>query len=282
MNFLLISISCVVSFMKLTNAYELIYAINAGGDGEFIDSNGILYEPDPLEGHTGTASDFGKQLSIGRVNEHDQPLYQTERYHTDSFHYELPIEGDGEYALTLKFSEVYFNNANQKVFDVVLNSAHTIVEKLDIFKNVGKGVAHDEIVYFTISRGMLQHENDESRVRNGKVRLEFVKGGYDNPKINAIVLFKGKTKSDLDQIPKLQSLDEYFDSLLKERMHTYEPDEETMQNVRDEAKQEVPKVRKTSGPKQQNPYALDDSTTMLPIFIAIGAFVPLLICLCKM
>lgn len=267
--------------VQLANAYELIYAINSGG-GEYIDSNGILYEPDPLEGQVGTASDFGKQLNIGRVHEHDEQLYQTERYHTDSFHYDIPVEGDGEYALTLKFSEVYFNHANQKVFDVVLNSAHTIVEKLDIFKTVGKGVAHDEIVYFTISRGMLQHENDESRIRNGKVRLEFVKGGFDNPKINALALFKGKTKSDLDQIPRLQPLDEYFDSLLKERMQTYEPDEETMQNIRDEAKQEVPKVRKTSGPKQQNPYALDDSTTMLPIFIAVGAFIPLLICLCKM
>lgn len=280
MNLPSILISCVF-IVQLANAYELIYAINSGG-GEFIDSNGILYEPDPLEGQLGTASDFGKQLNIGRVHEHDEQLYQTERYHTDSFHYDIPVEGDGEYALTLKFSEVYFNHANQKVFDVVLNSAHTIVEKLDIFKTVGKGVAHDEIVYFTISRGMLQHENDESRIRNGKVRLEFVKGGFDNPKINAIALFKGKTKSDLDQIPRLQPLDEYFDGLLKERMQTYEPDEETMRNIRDEAKQEVPKVRKTSGPKQQNPYALDDSTTMLPIFIAVGAFIPLLICLCKM
>lgn len=274
-------VSCVF-IVQLSNAYETLTAINCGG-GEFIDSNGILYEADPLEGQTGTSSDFGKQLSIGRVNEHDEPLYQTERYHTDSFHYDIPLtEGDGEYALTLKFSEVYFNNVNQKVFDVVLNSAHTIVEKLDIFKKVGKGVAHDETIYFTVSRGMLQHESDESRIRNGKVRLEFVKSGYDNPKINAIVLFRGKTKSELDQIPKLQSLDEYFDGMLKERMHTYEPDEETMRNIREEAKQEVPKVRKTSGPKQQNPYALDDSTTMLPIFIAIGAFVPLLICLCKM
>lgn len=275
-------ISCVF-LVQLTNAYELIYAINAGADGEFIDSNGIQYDWDPLEGEIGTASDYGKQLNIGRVNEHDEPLYQTERYSTESFHYDLPVEGDGEYALTLKFCEVYFNNVNQKVFDVVLNSAHTIVEKLDIFKTVGKGVAHDEIIYFSISRGMLVHENDESRIRNNKVRLEFVKGAFDNPKINAIALFKGKNKNDLVQIPRLQSLDEYFDGVLKDRAQTYEPDEETMRNIRDEpAKQETPKVRKTSGPKQQNPYTLDDSTTMLPIFIAIGAFVPLLICLCKM
>lgn len=29
--------------------------------------------------------------------------------------------GDGEYALVLKFCEVYFNAPNAKVFDVVLN-----------------------------------------------------------------------------------------------------------------------------------------------------------------
>lgn len=280
MNLVLAVIELLV-FVRISNGYELIYAVNAGG-GEFIDTHGIFYDADPLEGVIGTASDFGKQLHIGRVPEEDEILYQTERYHTDSFHYDLPLIGDGEYALSLKFSEVYFNNVNMKVFDVVLNSAHTIVDKLDIFKHVGKAVAHDEVIYFTVDRGILRFGKEESRIRNGKVRLEFVKSNYDNPKINALALFKGKKKSDLDQIPKLQPVEEYFDSVLKDRMNVYEPDEESIQHIRDEAKQEIPKVRKTSGPKQQNPYALDDSSTMLPLFIAIGAFVPLLICLCKM
>lgn len=268
-------------FIRISNGYEVVYAINAGGSA-FTDTNDIYYESDPLEGKQGTASDFGKQLKIGRVSEEDEILYQTERYHTDSFHYEIPVAGDGEYALVLKFSEVYFNNANSKVFDVVLNSAHTIVNRLDIFKMVGKGVAHDELVYFTIEDGVLHYENQESKLRSDRIRLEFVKTNYDNPKVNAFVLFKGSGRNDLDQIPQLQPIEEYFDNVLKDKADVYESDDESMRNIREEPKEETSRVRKTSGPKQTNPYQLDDSTTMLPIFIAIGAFVPLLYCLCKL
>ncbi|XP_031624762.1 malectin-A [Contarinia nasturtii] len=281
MNIVLIFME-LICFVTISHGYEVLYAINAGGDA-FTDSHGIFYDGDPLDGKIGTASDFGKSLRIGRVPEEDELIYQTERYHTDSFHYDIPVPTDGEYILVLKFSEVYFTNADMKVFDVVLNSAHTIVKKLDIFKHVGKGVAHDEVIYFTVSRGILHLDGDESRVRNGQVRLEFVKIlNYDNPKINGIILFKGHNRKDLDQIPRLQPVEEYFDHVLKDKLDVYEPDDDTIQNIREDAKQETPKIRKTSGPKQDNPYTLDDSSTMLPIFIAIGAFVPLLFCLCKM
>lgn len=271
-----------VCFVKISNAYEVVYAVNAGG-GAFTDTNDIYYEADPLEGKLGTASDFGKTLlKIGRVSEEDEILYQTERYHTDSFHYDIPVSGDGEYALVLKFSEVYFNSPNQKVFDVILNAAHAVIKKLDIFKMVGKGVAHDEIIYFTIERGVLHFEHEESKVRNDRIRLEFVKTNYDNPKINGIVLFKGSGQNDLDHIPQLQPALEYFDSIVKEKAEVYEPDDDTIRNIREEPEEESSRQRKTSGPKQQNPYQLDDSSTMLPIFIAIFAFVPLLYCLCKL
>ena len=56
----------------------------------------------------------------------------------------------------LKFSEVYFNAPGQKVFDVVLNNDHSIVSDLDIYSRVGHGVAHDEVIPFTIGDGMLK------------------------------------------------------------------------------------------------------------------------------
>ena len=38
-----------------------------------------------------------------------------------------------------------------------------------------------------------------------------------------------------------------------------------------------------AGPKVADPYASDDtSSMMLPVFVAIGAFVPLVFCLCKL
>ena len=93
---------------------EIVFAVNAGGEAH-IDIYGIKYQRDTLHNKVGTASDFGKQLIIGRVPQADQILYQTERYHYATFGYEMPIKGDGDYVLVLKFSEVYFNAPNQKV-----------------------------------------------------------------------------------------------------------------------------------------------------------------------
>lgn len=270
----------VLAIQSFTDAvqHNVIYAINAGGESH-VDSNGIKYARDPLMGKTGTESDYGKQLlMINRVKPNDELLYQTERYHHDSFGYELPIAGDGEYALILKFCEVYFNAPNMKVFDVLLNGRHMIITDLDIFSLVGKGSAHDEYVYFTVSRGRLYFKEEDSEIRGGKVKVEFLKGYKDNPKINAIVLIKGYDEASLPRLAPLVSeqstQDLHADTILNEVPSTGGDDD-----VQTDTK---PKQRKTSGPKQPNPYSLDESSMMLPVFIAIGAFIPLLFCLCRL
>lgn len=42
------------------------------------------------------------------------------------------------------------------------------------------------------------------------------------------------------------------------------------------------KNRRPSGPRTPDPYSIDDSSIMLPVFVAIGTFIPLLFCLCKL
>merc|ERR1719228_2585529 len=139
----------------------------------------------------GTASDYGKQLQIGRVPQQDQILYQTERYHTATFGYDIPVYDDGWYLLVLKFSEVYFNAPNMKVFDVVLNGDLTIASDLDVYERVGRGVAHDEYVEFSVEDGKILYEGDETEIINRKMRVEFIKTYRDNPKVNAIIVGKG-------------------------------------------------------------------------------------------
>lgn len=282
----LISFILITQLAGIVNAYEVIYAINAGGEGHR-DKYGIYFERDPLMGKVGTASDYGKQfLLIGRVLQSDEILYQTERYHVNTFGYDIPLNGDGEYALILKFCEVYFNGPNMKVFDVVLNGDHTVIADLDIYQQVGRGVAHDEYIYFSVSRGRLYYKEEESEIRAGKIRIEFIKGFRDNPKINAIALLKG----NIDNIPKLPDINTETKPIA-EQPKTVKPAEtiETPQLADDlmetndyEKPYAAKQNRKTSGPKQPNPYSLDDSSIMLPVFIAIGAFVPLLFCLCKL
>lgn len=250
-----------------TSAYKVIYAVNCGGD-EHTDSNGIKYEKDTLK--IGTSSDFGKNLaSIGRVERSDEVIYQTERYHTSTFGYEIALAGDGDYVLVLKFSEVYFNSINSKVFDIVLNGDHQIVSDLDIFAQVGKGTALDEYIYFSVSRNRLYYKEEESEIRGGKVRIEFIKGYRDNPKINGIVLIKG---TDVNNIPKLPALT------------TETPNEttETFEMPVEEEKPVISKPRKTSGPKTQNPYSTMDDQLMISIFVGIVLFIPLLFCLCRL
>lgn len=270
--------ACAVTVL---DAFEVIYAINAGGEAH-TDGNNIHYDQDPLMNKLGTASDYGKQFTIGRVPQWDEYLYQTERYHTSNFGYDIPVAGDGDYALVLKFSEVYFTAPNMKVFDALLNNEHMVVQDLDIYSQVGKSIAHDEIVYFTISRGRLYYKEEESEIRGGRVRIEFIKGHRDNPKVNAFVLFKG----DLHSIPKLPplELEQVQGDQAGRNVGSSDsgngPDGDS--EAKAERRKQSAKSRKTSGPRQQDPYALDDSTVMLPVFIAIGAFIPLLFCLCKL
>lgn len=106
---------CILHLCDSTHSLgDVIYAINAGGE-EHVDVHGIHYKRDPLFGKTGTASDYGKLLVIGRVPKSDHILYQTERYHTATFGYDIPVNKDGNYVLVLKFSEVYFDSPGRKV-----------------------------------------------------------------------------------------------------------------------------------------------------------------------
>lgn len=106
------------------------------------------------------------------------------------------------------------------------------------------------------------YKEEHSDLRSGAIYVEFIKGYKDNPKINAMYVMKGK----LDSVPKLPPV-------------PVEP--EPTEEVKEE-QEVVSKSRRPSGPKQPDPYVMDDSSVMLPVFIAIGAFIPLLFCLCKL
>ncbi|XP_060646463.1 malectin [Drosophila nasuta] len=316
----------------LAEPLKVVYAVNAGGD-KHTDQNGIHYEADPIK--VGISSDYGKHLlMIGRVQEQDEILYRTERYHTTTFGYDFPADGDGDYALIMKFCEVYFDAPNRKVFDVLLNRKHTVIKQLDIYNQVGRGSAHDEIVYFKIVNGRLHYEYEgeieTSDVRNGQLRLDFIKGALDNPKINAFALLKG----DVSQLPRLHNSEaserrseieeedkqreqrprdnqqhqerivRYNEQRQSQRGYDDEDDEDEddyeveegdsqqqqqqqmpehqQQQHHHQQQQQQSKRPVRSGPRQPNPYSMDDSSILMPVFIAIGAFIPLLFCLCKL
>lgn len=63
------------------------------------------------------------------------------------------------------------------MFDVVLNGDHTIISDLDIHEKVGHGVAYDKIVPFEVTEGSktLVYNGQESDIRGGRIRIEFIK-----------------------------------------------------------------------------------------------------------
>lgn len=58
---------------------------------------------------------------------------------------------------------------------MVMNGELTVVPALDIFLRVGRGVAHDEYVPFTVAGNTLMVGGQESPLRGSKVKVEFVK-----------------------------------------------------------------------------------------------------------
>ena len=113
----ILSCFCAISILllltnEITATGEVIFAVNCGGPAH-TDLNGVHYQADKL--NVGTPSDFGKQMTIGRVPPLDQILYQTERYHLSNFGYDIPITQEGVYVLVLKFCEVYFQGSKLKV-----------------------------------------------------------------------------------------------------------------------------------------------------------------------
>ncbi|XP_056585710.1 malectin [Triplophysa dalaica] len=252
-------------------AERVIWAVNSGGDAH-TDVHGIHFKKDPLEGKLGKASDYGLRSPILRSTLEDQVLYQTERYNEDTFGYEVPIREEGDYILVLKFSEVYFAQSQQKVFDVRVNG-HVVVKDLDIFDRVGHSTAHDEIVPLSVKRGKLSVHGEVSTF-NGKLAVEFVKGYYDNPKICALYVMKGK----LEDVPKLQP----HPGL--EKREDEEEEEEEGEGGEGEKKSTSPSSKNPvrSGPRTPNPYATDNSSLMFPILVAFGVFIPTLFCLCRL
>ena len=180
-------ISCKIDVTKV------IAAINCGGN-EYLDSNGVKYEADNYY-NGGSSSDHGLSYSI--KNTDDGELYQTERWSYETLTYSLPLKPtiNGKYVLVLKFSEVYFNNRREKIFNVALGKEN-IIKDLDIYAKVGKAEAYDEYIEFEIRNKQVYYKNKNcNKALDGdNLILNFLKGKADNPKINAILLIKGTLK----------------------------------------------------------------------------------------
>lgn len=180
----------IISLVHSLQRDKVIIAINCGGDS-YTDKDGVEYIEDKYY-DGGVISDHGLNYDIGGTS--DMELYQTERWSSDTLTYSLPIKTPGKYVLILKFSEVYFQSTNEKIFDITIGK-RVIIKDLDIYAKAGKAAAHDEYIEFEIKNDRVFIDNKEANegydVKKKEIKLRFLKGSRDNPKINAIVVIKG-------------------------------------------------------------------------------------------
>jgi len=197
------------------SADNVLLAINCGGES-FRDSRDILYVEDSYV-DSGQSSDFGSQFEI--KNTHDQIPYHTERWNDKDFTYSLPVP-EGRYVLVLKFSEVYFNSASEKIFDVNIGNKK-VVSQLDIYSKVGKSTAYDEFVEFEVRGGKAYINNKFTEGgydnTNETLKVTFKKSEKDNPKINAILVVKGGLQDTDYELFKNQLEDLEKEKMEKER-----------------------------------------------------------------
>lgn len=120
--------------------------INAGGSA-YTDTAGNVWTADTYAsgGQAFTVTD-----PIGGTT--DPTLYQTERYR--NFSYAVPVS-PGTYAVTLKFAELYWTAAGQRVFNVAINGA-AMLTNFDIWASAGgKDVALDRTFTVSVTGNML-------------------------------------------------------------------------------------------------------------------------------
>ncbi|MBD2210373.1 PQQ-dependent sugar dehydrogenase [Nostoc linckia FACHB-104] len=137
--------------------------INAGG-AAYTDSQGNQWLADQYFSGGNT---YATTAAI--ANTVEDPLYQNERWLND-FSYAIPVT-NGDYTVKLKFAELFFTGAGQRVFDV--NAEDQLkIDDLDIFKEAGAAnTALDKS--FTV------------KVADGTLNLKFL-SSINNAKVDAI------------------------------------------------------------------------------------------------
>ncbi|MEB3215657.1 MAG: malectin domain-containing carbohydrate-binding protein [Nostocales cyanobacterium 94392] len=159
------------------NPTNNIIRINAGGQA-YTDVNGNLWSADQY--FTG-GSTYSSKASIS--NTEDDKLYQTERW-TKNLSYAVPVT-NGDYKVTLKFVELYWDSAAKRSFDLSAEG-QLVLDDLDIFTEAGgKNIALDKSFNVTVSDGTLN--------------LDFLTNS-DNAKLAAIEIIGGSVATP-DPIP---------------------------------------------------------------------------------
>ena len=137
----------------------------------FVNSGGPAYT-DTAGNHWNADEDFsgGSVAATNNAiaNTADPTLYQTERYGPFLYQFLVP---NGSYNVLLKFAEIYWTKAGQRIFSVTINGTQ-VLSNFDIVAAGAPLTAIDKTFPVTVT--------------NGVVTIQFTTGPADLPKVSAI------------------------------------------------------------------------------------------------
>ena len=94
-------------------------------------------------------------------------LYQSERYGAPNVHYNFQVP-NGTYTVTLKFAEIYFTAAAQRIFNIVINGSIVWSGFDPYVQSVGSNRAVDKSFALNVTNGQIDIRLD-SIVSNEKI-----------------------------------------------------------------------------------------------------------------
>ena len=140
--------------------------------GIFVDSGGLAYT-DTLgqnwSADTGFTGGNAASTASNILNTADPKLYQTERWGAFTYKFTVP---NGNYNVVLKFAEIYWAKAGQRVFNVLINGSQ-VLTNFDVIAAAGAPLtAIDKTFPVTVT--------------NSTVTVQFTVGTADQPKVSAV------------------------------------------------------------------------------------------------
>ena len=163
------SASATVNLLPPQPAFSPIF-IHSGG-AAYTDTLGEVWSAD-----TGFVGGNPSSTANTILNTPDPKLYQTERYGNSTYTFTVPA---GNYAVVLKFAEIYWTTAGKRIFNVSINGTQ-VLTNFDIVAAAGAAfTAIDKTFPVTVT--------------GNAITIQFITGSADYPKISAIEVKTGST-----------------------------------------------------------------------------------------
>ena len=124
---------------------NIVFAVNSAGV-QYTSQSGVVYQAD-----TNYSGGYKASTTAAITGTSDVTLYQSERY--GNFSYNIPLS-NGNYIVTLKFAEMYWNGPGYRVFNVSMQGIQ-VISNLDIYDKVGKDAAYDVLIPVSVASGTL-------------------------------------------------------------------------------------------------------------------------------